>query len=101
MGKTMPVRPPPTIQLRATCLNPTDREDFCAVCGKFEVGRLYRDEHDTKQRWRWMFYRFFQPGRVGPFEGYKHTSEECRCAIEDALLSGSGPEIQLELGHPV
>src|SRR3954469_17398357 len=89
-ASTTPVHPPPmTIELRATCLNSTDREDFCAFCGKFEVGRLYRDLHDPKRRWRWMLYWFFRPGRTGPFEGYKQTFEQGYAAIEQAWLSGS------------
>jgi hypothetical protein len=90
-----------TITLRATCLNPADREDFCAFCGTFEVGRLYRDQHDSNRRWRWMLYWFFQSGRVGPFEGYKQTLDQAWSAIEQAWLSGSPKELHgLKLDGP-
>ena len=81
------------IELRATCLNPADREDFCAFCGKFEVGRLYRDEYEHNRSWRWTLYWLFRSCRIGPFDGYKQTLEQAYSALEKAWLSGSPKEL--------
>src|SRR5436190_21902426 len=59
------------LEIRPTCFNPPDRDDYCALARQgfreVEVGRLFRDDLDSRRRWQWRLYWYFQPGRVGPF----------------------------------
>jgi len=92
------------LELRATCSNPTEREDFCVFyCDtsgdssrEDEVGRLYWDLHAKKRRWRWTLYWFFRPGRSGPFEGYEKTFAEASSAIEHAWLGRRLPVVEMK-----